>query len=108
MPNDFDAPIDDDYVEILYEDGTVEYVFKRKFERRLKRRQYCMDCYKHWGGWYMIHDHLWQKICPGEVGHLCINCCQRRLGRNLTEADFTDAPINVRIIENIDKIKKWK
>ncbi len=72
---------------------------------------------------YMVHDAVWnaagmnkfprparpddiricdegepQLFCMTPVGliheYLCIGCLERRLGRRLTSADFTDAPIN--------------
>jgi hypothetical protein len=51
---------------------------------------------RHKGRWewgYMIHDSLWAAAGAGD-GFLCIGCLERRLGRRLTPADFTAAPIN--------------
>jgi hypothetical protein len=47
---------------------------------------------RHSGTWeyYMVHNHLW----PGGVHYLCVGCLERRLGRRLTAADFTDVPVN--------------
>ena len=41
----------------------------------------------------MVHDALWRAA--GNVrGYLCIGCLERRLGRQLVAADFTDAVVN--------------
>jgi hypothetical protein len=42
---------------------------------------------------YMVHDRIWEKGGVGD-GLLCIGCLEARLGRPLSRADFTDAPIN--------------
>jgi hypothetical protein len=49
--------------------------------------------------WYMVHKHVWLDAQPwndhgGVVGYLCVGCLERRLGRRLGPADFTDAPVN--------------
>ena len=44
--------------------------------------------------WYMVHDQVWQAAGAGEDVCLCIGCLEGRLGRQLTAADFTDAPVN--------------
>ena len=44
--------------------------------------------------YYMIHDALWLQAHPARKGKLCIGCLEQRLGRRLTPADFTDAPVN--------------
>lgn len=44
--------------------------------------------------YYMVHDGIWMTACPKKSGMLCIGCLEERLGRTLTAADFTDAPIN--------------
>lgn len=42
---------------------------------------------------YMIKDHLWNQIRRRNQ-FVCLSCVEKRLGRKLTIADFTDAPIN--------------
>ncbi len=42
--------------------------------------------------WYMVLDELWVRI--GQPDVLCIGCLEKRLGRPLTAADFSDLPIN--------------
>jgi hypothetical protein len=56
------------------------------------------------GELYMVQPEVWQQVWPGSclkpwhkiLGQqvLCIGCLERRLGRTLTSADFTDAPLN--------------
>ena len=52
---------------------------------------------------YMVHDSVWAAAgMPVNTGthhaakgrYLCIPCLQARLGRELTAADFTGAPVN--------------
>jgi hypothetical protein len=48
----------------------------------------------------MVHDHVWAEAgmplseLAGDGLYLCVGCLEERLGRVLTRADFTDAPIN--------------
>jgi hypothetical protein len=37
---------------------------------------------------YMLHDDLWRQANPAEAGMLCVNCCEKRLGRKLCRNDF--------------------
>jgi len=61
--------------------------------------QKCEDCALSWTEmeYYMVHNQIWNKHGVGK-GHLCFDCLERRLGRNLKHTDFTDAPINKTII----------
>lgn len=43
---------------------------------------------------YALHRRLWRKINPLIARMLCLDCAERRLGRELTSADFSKAPIN--------------
>jgi hypothetical protein len=44
---------------------------------------------------YMVTDELWAMAGMQPFGgHLCVGRLERRLGRTLTRADFTDAPVN--------------
>lgn len=57
----------------------------------------CLDCGIHTtdiGEYFMVQDTLWRKVCPAPRAMMCIGCLEKRLGRELTPADFTDAPIN--------------
>lgn len=45
--------------------------------------------------WYMVQESIWVQANPDKtVNYLCIGCLERRLGRQLTAADFTNVPIN--------------
>jgi hypothetical protein len=58
---------------------------------------FCMDCRvdtEKNGEYYMVHHELWYSINRRCRGKLCLLCVERRLGRDLTSADFLDAPIN--------------
>lgn len=58
----------------------------------------CRDCgvnTKLIGDYYMVHDEVWLSVGMDLYdGMLCIQCLESRLGRELTPADFTDAPVN--------------
>ena len=43
-----------------------------------------------WSGWRRPRD----GVRRGRQSMLCIRCLERRIGRTLTHADFTDAPVN--------------
>jgi len=46
--------------------------------------------------WYMVHDEVWQEATEPEErrGLLHLDCLERRLGRQLTKADFKGVPAN--------------
>ena len=48
----------------------------------------------HLDEYYMVHKELWLTAWPEDRGMLCIGCLESKLGRTLTAADFTDAPVN--------------
>jgi hypothetical protein len=55
----------------------------------------CVDCSVdtiNAGEYYAVRDDVWPLDPRG--GMLCIGCLEERIGRRLTPADFTDAPIN--------------
>lgn len=59
----------------------------------------CMDCAAPTtalGEYFMVHTAVWeQAVAPHQrAGMLCVACLELRLGRWLTPADFTSAPIN--------------
>ena len=61
-----------------------------------KRAFACLDCGRDCHSeYYMVDDALWAraKIAP-DGGMLCVGCLESRIGRQLTRADFVDAPIN--------------
>jgi hypothetical protein len=43
--------------------------------------------------WYMVHNEVWERAGM-KRGFLCIGCLEKRIGRRLRSADFTDAPVN--------------
>lgn len=57
----------------------------------------CVDCKvsTFQSEYYMVHDFLWNRAgMESNGGMLCILCLESRLGRLLTEFDFTQAPVN--------------
>ena len=45
--------------------------------------------------YYSVHDAIWDAAgMQRDDGMLCVGCLEARLGRQLTHADFDDAPIN--------------
>lgn len=57
----------------------------------------CLDCQVNTSDineYYMVHNHIWNRIVPEGSGMLCIGCLETRLGRELNFGDFTDALIN--------------
>jgi hypothetical protein len=45
---------------------------------------------------YMVKHNLWNQIIPRTQRNIfvCLECFENKLGRQLTEEDFLDAPIN--------------
>jgi hypothetical protein len=58
-----------------------------------RRRWHCLDCGLDTikaGHYYMVADHVWAASgLLGDGGMLCLDCLQRRLGRELVLQDFT-------------------
>lgn len=55
----------------------------------------CYGCFNPNTEYYMIHDDLWAEVATyGRHGMLCFDCLVQRLGRSLTQDDFTGAPVN--------------
>lgn len=49
------------------------------------------------GEYYMVRPEVWDAATGGDRRVLlCVGCVEERLGRQLTPADFTDAPVNDR------------
>jgi hypothetical protein len=72
---------------------------------KLGRGFKCADCLTPtWDEYYMVTDEIWslawsgwRRPRPPETGldhMLCIRCLERRIGRTMTRADFTDCPLN--------------
>lgn len=58
----------------------------------------CVDCSVNTSyieEYYNVLDHVWAEtgLRPDD-GMLCIRCLEARIGRKLTPADFSDAPVN--------------
>ena len=43
--------------------------------------------------YYMVRNEIWGEFGVPR-GMLCIGCLERRMGRRLAPADFTDCPLN--------------
>ena len=54
----------------------------------------CSLCHREYHDMYMVHDEVWHAAGPARHDHAHLACLAARLGRPLTPADFTDAPIN--------------
>ena len=55
----------------------------------------CVDCSVNTldiNEYYMVHNHLWP--IGSDDGMLCIGCLEKRIGRTITSADFTDCLLN--------------
>jgi len=64
-----------------------------------RRKWHCLDCGKDCGSkglceHYFIHTNLWMQAVGSNKGMLCVQDLEKRLGRQLTPADFTDCHIN--------------
>ncbi len=90
---------------------------------------WCVDCranttpctvMRRWGqracpahhGWeiYMIADAVW-AAADGPArphGFLCVGCLERRLGRELTAADFKDVSLNTRSVCDSPRLAERK
>jgi hypothetical protein len=60
---------------------------------------HCLDCSKDTDiteGFFMLRDDLWRRLVrrPYRGGMLCLDCVQRRLGRELHHGDFANVPVN--------------
>lgn len=61
-----------------------------------KRKWNCVDCdrctkLEH----YFVKSEVWFVLAGmPETGMLCLDCIERRIGRELNSSDFTDAHIN--------------
>lgn len=59
----------------------------------------CLDCEVNTldiGEYYMVNDHVWKTLASlrQDDGMLCIGCLEKRIGRTLTNEDFTDCLLN--------------
>lgn len=61
---------------------------------KLKPCAYCGNSTAKLGEHFYLKPEVWFKIYPHERGFVCIECCEKKLGRTLNAADFTDCTIN--------------
>ena len=59
----------------------------------------CLDCEVNTlyiGEYYMVSDYVWKTLASlnADDGMLCIGCLENRIGRTLTNEDFTDCIVN--------------
>jgi hypothetical protein len=60
----------------------------------------CLDCGINTDAideYYMLRNEVRAEANPGNDGHLCISCVERRLGRTLTAVDFTGGQVNTSV-----------
>mgnify|MGYP003451409732 FL=1 len=62
---------------------------------RKKTKWNCLYCtqntqYEH----FFLSHSVWSKIHSSPKGMVCVQCCEKKLGRELTSKDFTSAFIN--------------
>lgn len=67
-------------------------------EDNIDRGFHCVDCdvltaSSGCSEYYMVQHELW-SVYGVRYGMLCIGCLERRMGRELTSADFLDCPLN--------------
>lgn len=61
---------------------------------------------------YNVRDDIWHQACRAEpvmkddYGLLCVGCIERRLGRQLTSADFTGVPRREKSARLLDRITR--
>jgi len=75
----------------------LSYNFQSGEPHRIFPELMCLDCdcdTFEIGEDYMVHGSVWDQVVSDDRGMLCIGCLETRLGRILTQADFTDVPIN--------------
>lgn len=66
----------------------------------------CDDCGKSTiNEYYMLKDEVWNSIGTKQT-NLCVDCCEKRLGRKLNKNDFMDIELN--FWENMKKFKTPK
>ena len=66
----------------------------------------CKDCGRNTMAlkeYYMVKDHVWNQAGGGK-GMLCVDCLEKRLGRQLTPEDFIDAIINTNFYQHSPKL----
>jgi hypothetical protein len=79
--------------------SVLSYNFQTCEPYRIFPQFLCLDCQcdtLEIDEYYMVQNAIWNDVMPDDddSGMLCIGCLETRLGRILTQADFTNAPIN--------------
>jgi hypothetical protein len=77
--------------------GVLSYDFHTGEPYRMFPEFMCLDCESdtlELDEYYMVQNSIWNNVVSDGSGMLCIGCLETRLGRILTQADFTDAPVN--------------
>lgn len=59
----------------------------------------CFECGAPCYDWYMVRNVIWAQVAPGPKRRFLLHfgCLEKRLGRLLTEDDFTRMPINAAV-----------
>lgn len=69
-------------------------------KNEISHRYLCTDCgvdTREVGEYYSLHEVIWLAANHGtRDGMKCLTCVEEALGRRLTHADFTFAPVNFR------------
>jgi len=67
------------------------------FTKSEEERFTCQDCGDPNYNMYMVNDDIWKKY-GNKYDTLCMDCLEKRMGRNLTKDDFSqhkDALVNI-------------
>ena len=62
-----------------------------------RKRWLCLDCRKDCGKsgeHFMLIDETWAKVHNSPRGMLCVDCLEKRLGRQLCASDFNASHVN--------------
>jgi hypothetical protein len=82
-------------VSFTEEVDALEYL-QGEYEYCERARFLCLDCNVNThdiGEYYAVEDEVWRAAHDGP-GMLCIDCLEKRIGRQLTQSDFKDNPLN--------------
>ena len=107
------APIED-IIKLWNERNPEKMANMQELRKKNHWSLHCNFCGKdvfwHPLDYFMLKEDVWQQVCnndyvsPNHV--LCRHCVEEILGRKLTNADFTDAPINYEYDKADNKILK--
>lgn len=53
----------------------------------------------------MVNDTIWKEAKLDKKDKLCLPCLSKRIGRKIKTTDFTNAPINIALIESFKVIE---